>query len=113
MVVETTTNQAIKQVLMLSLYGSKGRLIEAYMCPTTVRLKVRYSNFFEFRRLNQAWVDTFVRWFLSEPLAEPSRSKLDEPQLHEGDSDAIDDVELSASETEFSDPDCYPDLDWE
>jgi hypothetical protein len=75
------------QVLMLSLYGSKGRIIQAHMCPESNRLQVRYSEFFDFRNHTKYWLDLSVRWFLNEPLAEPlpqsevTHSELrDEPQ---------------------------------
>jgi hypothetical protein len=46
---------------MLSLYGSRGRLVQAHMSPESERLQVRYSEFFEFRELTQDWLDVFVR----------------------------------------------------
>jgi len=59
------------QILMFSLYGSKCRLVQAHMSPESERLQVRYGDFFDFRELTQDWLDLFVRWVLSEPLAEP------------------------------------------
>lgn len=32
---------------------------------------MRYSEFFDFRNLTKEWLDIFVRWLLSEPLAQP------------------------------------------
>lgn len=60
------------QVLMLSIYGSKARIVQAHMSPERQRLQVRYSEFFDFRNLTKEWLDIFVRWFLNEPLAVPS-----------------------------------------
>jgi hypothetical protein len=60
------------QVLMLSIYGSKARIVQAHMSPEQLRLQVRYSEFFDFRNLTKEWLDIFVRWFLNEPLSVPS-----------------------------------------
>jgi hypothetical protein len=59
---------------MLSIYGSKARLVQAHMSPEQLRLQVRYSEFVDFRNLTKEWLDIFVRWFLNEPQAEPSLS---------------------------------------
>jgi hypothetical protein len=59
---------------MLSIYGSKARIVQAHMSPEQLRLQVRYSEFFDFRNLTKEWLDIFVRWFLNEPQAEPSLS---------------------------------------
>lgn len=59
---------------MLSLFGSKGRIVEAHMSPEQQRLQVRHSELFDFRNVTKEWLDIFVRWFLNEPLAEPSSS---------------------------------------
>ena len=62
---------------MLSLYGSKGRIVQAHMPSESGRLQVRYSRFFDFRELTQDLLNICVRWFLNEPLAAPaSRSEL-------------------------------------
>ena len=53
---------------MLSIYGSKARIIQAHMSPEQQRLQVRYSEFFDFHDLRKEWLDIFVRWFLNEPL---------------------------------------------
>jgi hypothetical protein len=60
------------QVLMLSIYGSKARIVQAHMSLEQLRLQVRYNEFFDFRNLTKEWQDIFVRWFLNEPLAVPS-----------------------------------------
>jgi hypothetical protein len=89
--------------MMLSIHGTRGRIIEAYMCPTLLRLKIHYSELFDFRDLTQSWLDIFVRWFLSEPLAEPVlKSTLNEPELHKEDSDATDESVADTSETDES-----------
>lgn len=41
------------------------------MCSEELRLQVRYSEFYDFRKLTKEWLDVFVRWFLSEALTEP------------------------------------------
>jgi hypothetical protein len=67
---------------MLSLFGSKGRIVQAHMSPESQRLQIRYSEFFDFRKLTQDWLDIFVRWFLNEPLATPmpqSKMAISEP----------------------------------
>ena len=56
---------------MLSLFGTKGRIVQAHMCPESERLQVRYSEFFEFRNHTEHWLDLSVRWFLNEPLTVP------------------------------------------
>jgi hypothetical protein len=60
-----------EQVLMLSEFGSRCRLMQAHMCPVTQRLQLRYSEFYDFRNLTQYWLDIFVRWFLNDPLPVP------------------------------------------
>jgi hypothetical protein len=39
------------QVLMLSIYSSKARIVQAQMCPEQKRLQVRHSELFDFRNL--------------------------------------------------------------
>lgn len=68
---------------MLSLYGSKGRIVQAHMPSESGRLQVRYSSFFDFRELTEDSLNICVRWFLNEPLAAApmSRSELDCSEL--------------------------------
>jgi hypothetical protein len=54
---------------MLSIYGSKTRIVQAHMSPKQQRLQVRYSKFFDFPNHTKEWLDICVRWFLNEPLA--------------------------------------------
>jgi hypothetical protein len=92
---------------MLSLFGSKGRIIQAHLSPETRRLQVQYSELFHFRNLTQEWLVIFVRWFLNEPLAElssqddPSRSNLCEHPQTSGEIVAQD---LAASQTCVQEP---------
>ncbi len=64
----------VRQILMLSIYGSKARIVQAHMSPEQLRLQVRHSEFFDFRNLTKQWLEIFVRWFLNEPQAGPSLS---------------------------------------
>ncbi len=57
---------------MLSMYGSEARIVQAHMSPEQQRLQVRYSELFDFCNLTKELLAIFVRWFLNEPLAEPS-----------------------------------------
>jgi hypothetical protein len=49
------------QILMLSIFGSKARIVQGHMSPEQQRLQVRYSEFFDFRNLTKEWLDIFVR----------------------------------------------------
>lgn len=77
----------ISQILMLSIYGSRARIVQAHMSPEQQRLQVRYSDFFDFRNLTKEWLDIFVRWFLSEPLAEPPLVEVNAPEPAENSDD--------------------------
>ncbi|ERF70368.1 hypothetical protein EPUS_05187 [Endocarpon pusillum Z07020] len=104
-------------VLMLSLYGSRGCIVQAHMPPESGRLQVRYSEFFDFRELTQDWLDIFVRWFLSEPLAEPlSRSevthsglRIDSENLKEAEVDEPPDHDSRIAESPRLNPPEHPD----
>lgn len=75
---------------MLSIYGSKARIVQAHMSPEQLRLQVRYSEFFDFRNLTKEWLDIVVRWFLNEPQAEPSLSlKSDSSELPDSSDDDV------------------------
>ena len=59
---------------MLSIFGSKARIVQAHMSTERQRLQVRFSEFFDFHNLTKQWLDVFVRWMLNEPLLAPSLS---------------------------------------
>jgi hypothetical protein len=69
---EKASSTDIPQLMMLSSYGTNGRIVQAHMAPDSQRLQAWYSEFFEYRDLPQEWLDIFVRWFLNEPLATAS-----------------------------------------
>ena len=80
----------VRQILMLSIYGSKARIVQAHMSPEQLRLQVRYSEFFDFRNLTKEWLDIFVRWFLNEPQAGPLLSlELDSSEQPETSDDEV------------------------
>lgn len=103
---------------MLSLYGSRGRIVQAHMPAESGRLQVRYSEFFDFRELTQDWLDIYVRWFLSEPLAEPvSRSEvthsglpIDSENLKEADVDQPPNHESRIAASPQLNPPEHPDM---
>ncbi len=72
---------------MLSIYGTKIRIVQAHMSPEQQRLQVRYSEFFDFRNQTKEWLDVFVRWLLSEPLAQPPLFVELNPSKQRGSSD--------------------------
>jgi hypothetical protein len=55
---------------MLSILGRSARIIQAHMCPEEQRLKVRYSQRFDFCHNASAKKDLFLRWLLSDPVTE-------------------------------------------
>lgn len=59
------------QVLLLSVFDTNVRIVQAHMSPNSKRLQLRYSDFFDFRNLNQHYLDVFVRWLLNEPIPVP------------------------------------------
>jgi hypothetical protein len=75
---------------MLSIFGSKTRILQAHMCPDSLRLQMSYSEFYDWRDLTQEWLDVFVRWFLSEPLAVPTSLDEEHDQESCDDSDELD-----------------------
>jgi hypothetical protein len=55
---------------MVSVLGRSARIIQAHMCPETQRLKVRYSQRFDFCHNASVKRDLFLRWLLSDPVTE-------------------------------------------
>ena len=53
---------------MLSVIGQDARIIQAHICPTEQRLKVRYSQLFDFGDYTPAQRDLFIRWLMSDPI---------------------------------------------
>jgi hypothetical protein len=70
---------------VVSIIGRDARIIQADMCPQENRLKVRYSQLFDFSDCQQAQVDLFMGLFLSDPISrldmfsEESESDLNSP----------------------------------
>jgi hypothetical protein len=50
--------------------GRRARVVQAHMCPQEQRLKVRYSQLFDFTHPNPQQTDLVVRWLLSDPITE-------------------------------------------
>ena len=95
---------------MLSIYGSKARILQAHMSPENQRLQVRYSQFCNFRNLSQEWLDIIVRWFLNDPLAEPSsQSEWNHSELHKDPKDGESLHHLTYSQTAVPEADQNPD----
>ncbi|ERF73707.1 hypothetical protein EPUS_00961 [Endocarpon pusillum Z07020] len=62
-------------VLMVSINGREARLIQAHIAPEEQRIKIRYSQLFDFDNSPQEEVlDLFVRWLLSKPLSPDTTS---------------------------------------
>ena len=57
--------------MFVSIIGRFARVIQAHVCLEEQRLKVRYSQLFDFRDCSQHQMDLFLRWILSSPLVEP------------------------------------------
>ena len=55
---------------MLSVIGRDARIIQAHICPNEQRLKVRYSQLFDFSHYTPTQRDLFIRWLMSDPIAE-------------------------------------------
>lgn len=55
---------------MLSIIGREARIIQAHICPREQRLKVRYSQLFDFSHYTSTQRDLFIRWLMSDPIAE-------------------------------------------
>jgi hypothetical protein len=58
------------QFLLLSIIGRTARIIQAHMCPQDQRLKVRYSQLFDFSHDTSVKKDLFLRWLLCDPVTE-------------------------------------------
>lgn len=69
------------------------------MSPEKQRLQVRYSELFDFRNLTKESLDIFVRWFLNEPLAEPSSSCLPGMSVSEQQPEISDDADEPVVDT--------------
>jgi hypothetical protein len=65
---------------MLSVLGRYARIIQAHMCPEEQRLKVRYSQRFDFCHNTSIKKDLFLRWLLSDPVT-PMKPMLDGDDL--------------------------------
>lgn len=60
---------------MVSINGREARLIQAHIAPEEQRIKVRYSQLFDFDNCSQEEVlDLFARWLLSKPLSPDTTS---------------------------------------
>lgn len=55
--------------MMLSIIGRTARIIQAHMYLSDKRLKVRYSQLFDFSYHTPVQRDLFLRWLLSDPIA--------------------------------------------
>ena len=55
---------------MLSVIGRDARIIQAHICPNEQRLKVRYSQPFDFSHYTPTQRDLFIRWLMSDPITE-------------------------------------------
>ena len=54
---------------MVSIIGSKVRIVQTHIISEEQRIKVRYSHFFDFRYCPaQQTLDLCLRWLLSGPL---------------------------------------------
>ena len=58
------------QFLLLSVIGRTARIIQAHMYPQDQRLKVRYSQLFDFSHNTSVKKDLFLRWLLCDPVTE-------------------------------------------
>ncbi len=70
-----------QKVLMISVIGREARLVQAHIAPEEQRIKVRYSQLFDFDFCRQQeTLDLFARWLLSDPRSAdmPSSSEEDE-----------------------------------
>ncbi|KAF7508989.1 hypothetical protein GJ744_008545 [Endocarpon pusillum] len=62
-------------VLMVSINGREARLIQAHIAPEEQRIKIRYSQLFDFDNCPQEEVlDLFARCLLSKPLSPDTTS---------------------------------------
>ena len=60
---------------MVSINGREARLIQAHLAPAEQRIKIHYSQLFDFDNCPQEEVlDLFARWLLSEPLSPDTAS---------------------------------------
>lgn len=85
---------------MLSVIGRNARIIHAYICPDEQRLKVHYSQLFDFSHYTSAQADLFIRWLMSDPI-------LPEKPISEG--DILSQVDSTPSQQSCS-HDCVPKL---
>lgn len=58
-------------MILASIVGRHVRIIQAHISLEEQRLKVRYSQFYDFEHCSQPRMDLFLRWILSSPLLEP------------------------------------------
>ena len=59
------------QLVLVSIIGRFARVIQAHVSLEEQRLKVRYSQLYDFENCSQRQMDLFLRWTLSSPLLEP------------------------------------------
>ncbi len=59
------------QLVLVSIIGRFARVIQAHVSLEEQRLKVRYSQLYNFENCSQRQMDLFLRWTLSSPLLEP------------------------------------------
>jgi hypothetical protein len=69
--VQAQADKSIPQVILVSIIGRFARVIQAHVCLKDQRLKVRYSQLYDFDSCSQRQMDLFLRWILSSPLLEP------------------------------------------
>lgn len=69
--VTTEANQSQQQLVLVSVLGRYARVIQAHVSLEEQRLKVRYSQLYDFDNCTQRQMDLFIRWILSSPLVEP------------------------------------------
>lgn len=63
-------DQSVFPILLFSVIGRSARIIQAHMCPREQRLKVRYSQMFDFSNNTLVKRDLFTRWLFCDPIAE-------------------------------------------
>lgn len=101
--IRSKANCSRLQLVLVSINGRFARVIQAHVALEEQRLKVRYSQYYNFENCSQRQMDLFLRWTLSSPLLEPKpqpEAEIIPPDSSYGDTAPI--VTISNTRTEES-----------
>ena len=99
---DAKANRTESQLVLVSIIGRFARVIQAHVSLEEQRLKVRYSQLYNFENCSQRQMDLFLRWTLSSPLLEPKPQPEAETPLGSSNGDTVPIVTISSAQKEES-----------